>query len=211
MLKRKIYVVGRSLDYANWMKGELTSKLEEADLVVFTGGEDVTPDLYNEPVHPRTSSSVNRDKQEVKEYSAARSLNKKMIGICRGSQLLCVLAGGKLVQHQDNPLFIHPIETIGGQTIEVTSSHHQAQYPYILNPDSYKLLAWTKNLSKYHEDGYKKEIDLPEDKEAEIVLYPKINALGIQGHPEWMFGEKKHEKSLEYLNELLDMFMENTL
>lgn len=209
--KRKIYVVGPSKEYANWMNGELTKTLEDADLVLFTGGEDVSPELYDEPKNPTTSVNVARDQQEVTEFLRAKNLGKKMIGICRGSQFLCVMSGGKLVQNQNNPLSVHPIETLGGKVIQITSTHHQAQFPYLLKPDvEYKLLGWTKGLSKYHQDGNSKEIELPDGKEAEIVLYPKTKALGIQGHPEWM-DKTIYSKSFEYLDNLLDDFLAERL
>ena len=40
----KIYVVGGDLNYANWISDkEFVQTPEEADLVLFTGGEDVHP------------------------------------------------------------------------------------------------------------------------------------------------------------------------
>jgi putative glutamine amidotransferase len=210
-LKRKIYVVGPQKGYANWMNGELVDTIEKADLVVFTGGEDVSPELYNEPSHPTTGNSPRRDKEEVIEYTKAKALNKSMIGICRGSQFLCVMAGGKLVQHQMNPLNVHSIETLDGKTIDITSSHHQAQYPFLLKPDEeYKLLAWTKGMSKYHFDGVGKELSLIDGKEAEIVYYPKIKALGIQGHPEWM-GREEYKETFNYLDNLLNKHLAEEL
>lgn len=89
--------------------------------------------------------------------------------------------GGKLVQHQDNPLFIHNIKTYTDEDMLITSTHHQAAYPYNLKKDEYKILGWTTDISKFHQDGNQKE--LPLDKEVEIVYYPKTRCLGIQGHP----------------------------
>lgn len=43
----KIYVVGGADNYVNFIENvQLVEKLEDAQLVVFTGGEDVTPSLY---------------------------------------------------------------------------------------------------------------------------------------------------------------------
>jgi len=208
--KRKIYVVGHDNGYANWMKGKLVADMKDADLVVFTGGEDVSPELFNEPKHPKAYNSLARDKEETLQFIRAKGLGKKCIGICRGSQFLCIQAGGQLVQHQSNKYSVHPIQTYDNKEFKITSTHHQAQVPYFLKPEQYKMIAWTKGLSDFHENGWQQEIELLEAMEAEIVYYPEIKALGIQGHPEWM-DRKVYPESFEYLDNLLDKFMDNKL
>lgn len=81
---RKIYVVGTSYNYANWMQGEITMNMEEADLVVFTGGEDVSPSYYGASVHPKTYTNEYRDEVEKKAFNKALLLGIPMCGICRG-------------------------------------------------------------------------------------------------------------------------------
>ncbi len=202
---RKIYVVGNSLSYPGWMEGLITKKLENADLVVFTGGEDVDPSFYTDFKHPSTFSNVRRDLLEEEEFLEARKLGKKCIGICRGSQFLCVMNGGQLVQDQPNPKGRHLIKTYDGKEIEITSTHHQAAFPFNLDESDYKILGWTNELP-YHEDGQRKELAPP--KECEIVFYPKTDCLGIQGHPEMM--RESHE-TITYLRNMLNEFMENKL
>lgn len=203
---RKIYVVGgqnKSTDgYARWMEGEAVKTIAEADLVVFTGGEDVHPDFYGQPQHPLTSANYARDRYEMAEFTEAQKLGKHIIGICRGSQFLCVANGGWLVQHQQNPLFVHKIKTFDGKEIDITSTHHQAAYPFNLPKESYQILGWTENISKYHEDGNGDELDPPV--ECEIVYYPKGQCLGIQGHPEML---NLAHPTITYLRGLLDCFM----
>ena len=182
--KNKIYVVGRSTEYANWLSHQLVKNIEEADLVLFTGGEDVSPELYNEPAHYTTYNNSIRDDYEMKEFHKAKELNKPMLGICRGSQFLCVMSGGKLVQHQQNKHSYHKIYMWEGEEMLISSTHHQAQYPFNLPKEDYKILGWTNNLSEYHYNGAGEELN-PEV-ECEIVYYPKTKSLGIQGHPEYM-------------------------
>lgn len=203
---RKIFVVGRGGNYANWMQGEETKNMEEADLVVFTGGEDITPALYNEPQHPYTGNNLQRDKVEFEAFTKAVSLNKHIIGICRGSQLSCVASGGRLVQHQQNPSYLHKIKTHDGYEIEITSTHHQAAYPFDMDKDSYKILGWTEGISEIHQDGLGNEMN-PE-KECEIVYYPNTKCLGIQGHPEAL---SKNHPSIAYLQNMLNNHLENKL
>lgn len=202
----KIYIVGGGKRYANWMQGVVVEKMKDADLVVFTGGEDVDPDFYGHPHHPTTGCSTKRDRYEKAEFEEALALKKYMIGICRGSQFLCVMNGGILVQHQQNPGYIHKMKTWDDKIIEITSTHHQAAYPFDLPKDHYKILGWTEGLSKFHEDGNQKEMNPPV--ECEIVYYPKSRCLGIQGHPEAM--EKEHD-TIVYLQKMLNNFINNQL
>lgn len=203
---RKIYIVGDARHYSNWMEGELVKDMKYADLVVFTGGEDVHPDFYGHPTHPWTSTNKLRDRFEMAEFAEASKLGKHMLGICRGSQFLCVANGGWLVQHQQNPSYVHNIDTYDGQILEITSTHHQAAYPYNLPIENYQVLGWTDGLLPFHEDGNQEEMNPP--KECEIVYYPKGNCLGIQGHPEMM--ERTH-KTITYLRDLLNKFLLNQL
>lgn len=209
-MSRKIYIVGGSPHYANWMKGEIVDKLEDANLVVFTGGEDVSPILYNEPAHPKTYCNQHRDLREMRVFENAVALGKHIIGICRGSQLSCVMSGGRLIQDQSNSSYMHATKTLYGEQIYITSTHHQAMYPYDMKPEDYKILAWTNNQSKFHKDGMDKEIsDVPFD-EVEICYFPKTKALGIQGHPESM-DAKAYPNTFSYLHKLLDNHLENKL
>lgn len=207
--KFKVYVVGGDAHYANWV-GEVVETMEEADIVLFTGGEDVDPELYGKNKHPLTRCNRKRDDEEICAFNKAKGLKKHLLGICRGSQFLCVMSGGELIQHQENPLYIH--NTISydlDETFEITSTHHQAQYPYCLSRDQYKILAWTMGISNIHEDGNKKPMPLPLRKECEIVYYRDTNALAIQGHPESMYGNPKYDKTFKILNRMMKRFMNN--
>jgi gamma-glutamyl-gamma-aminobutyrate hydrolase PuuD len=210
---RKIYVVGPSVDYANWCQGTLVNKMEQADLVMFTGGEDVSPELYNQPEHHTTFANPHRDRYEVVAYKRAVELNKPKIGICRGHQFLCAMAGGILIQHQSNPRSFHPIKTVDGETLIITSLHHQAAYPWVLPADEFKILAWANGESEYHFGGNNEELAPVDGKEVEIIHFPKIRAYGIQGHPEMMFGQDHPEidKTITYLRNQLDLFMADKL
>lgn len=209
---RKIYIVGfyGSSEYINWMQGERTHEMKEADLVVFTGGEDVDPSLYNKRAHVTTSSNRFRDNVEVKAFREAKALGKPMLGICRGAQLLCVMNGGILVQHQRNPAFIHGLETYDGKKILTSSTHHQAAYPFLMPAKKYRVLGWTTDASPFHYgETYADELNPPQ--ECEVVYYPKFRCLGIQGHPEMMFdymeAHPELKPSIEYFQDLLNKFM----
>ena len=81
----KIYVVGGDNHYANFIEGaELTNSLKEAQIVLFTGGEDVDPVNYNrKPVTQNIYSNVRRDLKEIEVFEKI-SNDQFVIGICRG-------------------------------------------------------------------------------------------------------------------------------
>jgi putative glutamine amidotransferase len=77
---------------------ELVKRL---DGFVFTGGDDIHPRFYKEK--PRTDahlslSSDERVKFEIELFKAALKVNKPVLAICYGAQLVNVALGGKLYQ-----------------------------------------------------------------------------------------------------------------
>jgi gamma-glutamyl-gamma-aminobutyrate hydrolase PuuD len=208
-MNKKIYVVGGAQHYANWTGLTLTSNFKNADLIMFTGGEDVDPALYGESVGYRTYINPVRDAYEIEMFQEALRLKKKMIGICRGSQFLTVMAGGKLVQDVNNHGIAGTHEIylpFEDDDISITSTHHQMLYPFDIDKKDYLILGYTKNpLSTSYLNGNNEEIKLPKDfVEPEIVLYKNINALAIQGHPEMM---NQYSPSIKELKKMLINFM----
>lgn len=81
----KIYVVGGADNYVNFIENvQLTNKLEDAQLVVFTGGEDVTPSLYGCKKHKTTYSNLKRDQDEQAIFNKIDPKKQVCLGICRG-------------------------------------------------------------------------------------------------------------------------------
>lgn len=189
----KVYVVGNALGYLRFLDNvENVSKMEDADIVMFTGGEDVDPSMYNcDKRHPLTYSNIQRDIRE-KEIFEKVSDNQLVVGVCRGSQFLCAMNGGILVQDVRGHAIgrTHPI-TNGKEIYEITSTHHQMQYPFVLPENEYDVLYWANNIGFSH-TGYLIDAELIIEKgEPEIVYYHrpgKPKCLAIQGHPEMMPG-----------------------
>lgn len=205
-----VFVAGGSAEYANWIpNAKIVKEMKDADLVLFTGGEDVDPSMYGAKMGKHTYSNLNRDQREKIIYDEALAKKIPMLGICRGSQFLCVMNKGKLVQHQENPAAIHEIETSNWGKISITSTHHQAAYPFNLPYYYYQILGWSKDLSKTHLDGDNNELVI--DKECEIVYYNGTRCLGIQGHPEFLDYQKKHSKDLEIIKKIFNSFIKNEL
>lgn len=70
------------------------------DGLVLTGGEDLDPAAYGEAPAPETYGfRPEIDRWEEALYRAAVALDRPVLAICRGHQLLNVLHGGTLRQH----------------------------------------------------------------------------------------------------------------
>lgn len=84
---KKVYVVGNSVYYAEWINNYiLVDNLEDADIVLFTGGEDVDPDLYDKERHHTTFCNPARDHYEAEIFDKVKP-NQVCLGICRGLKL----------------------------------------------------------------------------------------------------------------------------
>lgn len=185
----KVYVVGDATEYVNFINNAvICKKLSDAQIVLFTGGEDVSPSLYGCTPHSTTHSNLQRDLRE-KEIFEKVSPNQLCVGVCRGSQFLCVMNGGLLVQDvgYHGVFGTHAIYNEVNQ-FEITSTHHQMQYPYNLLQEDYEVLY--RSLESDHYDGDKIDPRVIQRRgEPEIVLYHvqgKPKCLAIQGHPEIM-------------------------
>jgi len=119
------------------------------DGIVIAGGGDINPAIYGAAKHPETSANApDRDAWELAIADAAVRLDKPLLGICRGMQVLNVACGGTLHQHVPD-LVGHEahsglphgygqhkvrvtsgttVQSIlpGGEYFEVPTHHHQA-------------------------------------------------------------------------------------
>jgi len=74
--------------------------LAAVDGLVFSGGSDLDPDLYDDEPHEATAGVVpERDRAELALLEAALARDMPVLAVCRGSQVLNVARGGDLVQH----------------------------------------------------------------------------------------------------------------
>jgi putative glutamine amidotransferase len=160
-------------------------------VVFFSGGSDVSPFFYGErPARQTVEVDAARDEQERELFHLARVANLPMIGICRGAQFLCVMAGGRLCQHVEGHYLprdrTHGIRAfdITGELLdlECSSVHHQMQLPAA----GAEILAWAE--PRLAGGRYFNGDDQPlwPEREYEAVYYPQVRSLGIQWHPEWM-------------------------
>jgi putative glutamine amidotransferase len=170
--------------------------LSRLDGLLLTGGGDVSPALYGEPVHPAVKkSSAERDEFELKLVREALGRDLPVLAICRGLQVLNVALGGTLVQdlpslvgtsvsHDDlarpRTGLAHAVRIVPGtrlhaalgrQDAEVNSFHHQAA----------SALGHGLVATAFAPDGVVEGIELPAAR----------FAVGVQWHPEAFWREAR--------------------
>lgn len=168
----------------------LTSVMDRCDAVVATGGGDVDPDLYAGalPAGPDRLMEVDpaRDIAELAVVQYARAQGKRVLGVCRGAQLLAVMGGGTLIPdlvekgiegHWDEERQYEPVHAVHaepgslaavvlGDLRQVNSIHHQA----VTDPgQTLRATAWS-------DDGV-------------IEAVEAQGLLGVQWHPERLSAE----------------------
>ena len=159
---------------------------EKISLVMFTGGADVHPSFYGGAGEGNwCMTSIVRDKLEKKMFDFCMEHNIKMTGVCRGIQFINIMAGGFMYQHITNHAGPHheiyfPYDN---SVRRVTSTHHQL----VGLPNSAIPIAWSQpNRSDIYIGPYGTEVEAPEH-EIEAAIFPNINAVGVQYHPEMMW------------------------
>lgn len=133
------------------MEEEQEQLIEMLDGLLLTGGGDINPLLFGEEPHRQLGEvSPSRDSIEVTLAQKMLNLDKPILGICRGEQVLNVAIGGDLYQdiyaQNEKDILQHIqkaprghlthyvqvekgslLESIVGQTeLQVNSYHHQA-------------------------------------------------------------------------------------
>lgn len=170
----------------------IKQQVKNIDALILSGGSDVNPLLFGEEPSEKLGAIVNeRDIYDTKLLKFAMKLDKPILGICRGIQVLNIVNGGTLYQdlslHQGHSVkhfqsgspssATHTVDIIKnsvlyeilGEKALVNSFHHQAV----------KKVAKGFKVTALSKDGVVEAIE----KEGESFV------LGIQWHPEMMSRE----------------------
>ncbi|EDS72173.1 gamma-glutamyl-gamma-aminobutyrate hydrolase family protein [Anaerofustis stercorihominis] len=178
--------------------------VDMCDGFLFSGGHDVNPELYNEKKKPECQNiCIKRDEMEKILFNKVITMNKPILGICRGLQLINVLLGGSLYQdleselkinHKQKPPYdesFHKVDIIqdtplynilNKDKIDVNSCHHQA-----VKELSSKLKVMAVSEDKVIEGAYMED---------------KKFVLAVQWHPECNY--KKEDTSVKIIKEFIN-------
>ena len=169
--------------------------LDALDGLVFSGGSDLSPDLYGAEADPETKgTNPARDRGELALLTAALARDLPVLAICRGLEVLNVARGGGIVQHlpdvlgneshrevpgtfSDHPVRVDPSSQLGEVRGAVKSSHHQGLGRI---GDGLREVAWA-------EDGIVEAVEDPE----------KPFLVGVLWHPEAGEDQRLFEQLVE--------------
>jgi gamma-glutamyl-gamma-aminobutyrate hydrolase PuuD len=134
-------------------------------LLLFPGGPDVPPSLYNEK-NTHSYPDIDRTEKEILIYNAAKEKGIPVTGVCYGCQLLNVLNKGSMIQSVNGHAGTDHEVTDGKNKFTVTSTHHQMMVPH----DDAVVVAWANVVST---------------KDPEALFWPATGDFGVQFHPEY--------------------------
>lgn len=185
---------------------ELASALDEMDGLLISGGADLNPALYGEPLDGSRGLDPGRDALDLRAFQAAAARAVPVLGVCRGMQAINAFSGGTLLQHVEGhesvpypqlPGTQHGLRVIPGtrlssviggeEAMVVNSYHHQA-----ITPDR---LAPGLRAAGYADHGSLELVEALESRDPDHWL------VGIQCHPE------RTESSPVVLERLWSAFM----
>lgn len=162
------------------------NSLETDDVLLVWGGADIHPSLYNKTHSPQSGAwgprPSHRDMIEWNLMLRAKELKIPIIGVCRGAQMLCALAGGYLMQHINGHAGPnHLVVTNDGQEFMVNSLHHQMMVP--ANTNHTVLASSKERLSDVYWDELNK---VDHNQEPELIVFHDVRGFAVQWHPEMM-------------------------
>ena len=200
----RVFVVGGGFQYIKMffdagMKG--ARSVEDANIICFTGGEDVDPSFYKEEALSVTHFNTKRDEYEAGIFGEALALKKPMVGICRGGQFLNVMNGGTLWQDVNNHAGrLHSVVDMRtGNLVEgMTSTHHQQMRPF----KDAEVIAVAELSTRKESASEKIERDEAECDDMEVLWYPDSLSLCFQPHPEF-----EHGACRSYFLDLVDSYI----
>jgi GMP synthase-like glutamine amidotransferase len=188
----------------------------DADIVMLTGGSDISPSLYGEEALNTTKTNPKRDAAEVSLIARVRNRAYKknqrvaFIGICRGAQLLCTLSGGSLWQHVHNHGVDHTVKDLATNRIyKCSSTHHQQMRMPI--PDakvkfSILAIALDRNDEVRRETEKFGVVERPQTHDCmdiEAMWFEDTKSLCFQPHPEYLGYPQCKNLFMEYVRKIV--------
>jgi putative glutamine amidotransferase len=181
-------------------------QIEAVDSIVISGGYDVNPLIYGEePTQKQGFLCPERDDYDLMVIKAAMELNKPILGICRGLQILNAALGGTIYQDlsQIEGCYIKHVQEsrpeVAGHTTEIVSG-----------TKLYDVLGGKVITNSFHHQAVKdlapgfKVAARAKDGVIEAIEKEEGFVIGIQWHPE-MMARKGNESMINLFKKLVQI------
>lgn len=198
---KKLFLLGDENNFTNYINAfnalgaEVVasrddSQAHECSALILPGGGDVNPILYGAEMNGSYKPDDARDNAEMRVIARFLAMDRPILGICRGLQILNVAFGGTLKQHieghnqlpqridrthmttADDPF----LTSLYGEKFSVNSAHHQVV----------DRLGVGLQAIQWSEEGY-----------IEAFRHCSRPVFGVQWHPERMCFTLKRDDTVD--------------
>lgn len=160
------------------LAGNPVSYAKMIDGLLISGGNDLHPSYYNEPMMPQVKPvSRQRSDFEISLLKEVVNLKKPVLGICYGMQLINVAFGGTLYQNIDSQLIVEINHRKGYHIIVITENRFLKEGRFSVNSTHHqavKILGVNLKPFAYSNDNLVEAFYMED--------YPFL--VGVQWHPE---------------------------
>ncbi|WP_062106408.1 gamma-glutamyl-gamma-aminobutyrate hydrolase family protein [Bacillus niameyensis] len=171
------------------IEDDVSKLVQKLDGLLLSGGGDIDPTLFGEEPHPGLGEiSPLRDSVEMVLIHEMLAVNKPILGICRGIQILNIAMGGNMYQdiytQQDEVLLQHS---------QIATKSHRSHFVQVENDTILHSIAQAERIkvNSFHHQAVK---DVPKPLIVSGVasdgiieaIESKIHhfVVGVQWHPE---------------------------
>ena len=183
---------------------DVESLLDALDGVLFSGGGDIDPAVFNQESHEKTSGvDAERDAFEIALMRAAFARDLPILAICRGIQVMNVERGGDLIQDipsQTSTTKEHAQRAVGAGEHDIFQT---ATLSVGTNPLTAALGTGEIAINSFHHQALGNVSDAldviarGDDSIVEAVYAPDATfAIGTQWHPERLAAQHAEHQAL---------------
>ena len=181
--------------------------LDNADGIVIGGGEDINPAMYGQPEFMEDCGKVDNYRDSIETLLIQYALENKipLLGICRGQQIINVVAGGTLIpdlpkykpgniNHRSESHSAHTVLAEPGSWLEHLSGHE----PVWVNSRHHQSVDLTSEIFRiaaFAPDGVIESIEIMEEENHPF-------AVAVQWHPESLLDDLSIKIGREFLEHI---------
>ncbi len=178
------------------------------DGLVVPVGQDLSPEASGVPVNGHSGVfCVKKDRSDIYYIKAMKALDKPILGLCRGMQLMNAAAGGSMIKHLPDILDESVVHSS-----PVVSTDYILHQVWIEENTQLALVYGTKepvNVNSFHHMAIERPGEgyivaaRSRDGVIEAIEDESGKRIGVQWHPECLFKEREeHRKLFERFVEL---------